>query len=181
MTTNNKTNAANNAANKELTFGYWKDGKDIAVKAIRVAAVATQFSEGKQQIAVTTEKPFITMNADGDFVEGNTLWFYPSILFDALEKSIRDEDTQYVLSRVRALSNAEKRNERLRLFLIGARFYVTRQTHAVGEVSDRGHAYQQDCFSTRIKEVILSDTGRRVIKQTLAAIDAADMQTFSMI
>ena len=131
-----------------------------------------------KQIAVTTSAKFVSINADGDYVETNTLWFYPSVLFDALEQSLHDEDDQYVIARVRALADADKRNERLRLILIGARIDVRRQTHAAGEVSDKGHAYTQDCFSTRITNIRLGDAGKRVMRQTLAAIDAADMQTF---
>lgn len=173
-------NAANTAADNAtmLTFDYWKNGADVFLKVLRTSAIATQFSEGKQQIAVTTSAKFVSINADGDYVETNTLWFYPSVLFDALEQSLRDEDDQYVIARVRALADAEKRNERLRLILIGARIDVRRQTHAAGEVSDKGHVYNQDCFSTRITGIHLGNAGKRVMRQTLAAIEAADMQTF---
>lgn len=169
-------NAADNAA--KHTFDYWKDGIEVELKVLRTSAIATQFSEGNKQIAVTTSAKFVSINADGDYVESNTLWFYPSVLFDALEQSLRDEDDQYVIARVRALADADKRNERLRLILIGAKIKVLRQTHAAGEVSDKGHAYTQDCFSTRIVSISLGDAGKRVMRQTLAAIEAADMQMF---
>lgn len=173
----NVTNEAADMATM-LTFDYWKDGRDVFLKVLRTSAIATQFSEGSKQIAVTTSAKFVSINADGDYVETNTLWFYPSVLFDALEQSLHDEDDQYVIARVRALADADKRNERLRLILIGARIDVRRQTHAAGEISDKGHAYTQDCFSTRITGIRLGDAGKRVMRQTLAAIDAADMQMF---
>ena len=173
-------NVTNNAADNTAkhTFDYWKDGIDEEVKVVRASAIATQFSEGNKQIAINTAEKFVAINADGDFVKTNTLWFYPSVLFDALEQSLHDGDDQYVIARVRALSNADKRNERLRLILIGATIKVRRQTHAAGETSDKGHEYTQDCFSTRVVDVRLGDAGKRVMRQTLAAIDAADMQTF---
>ena len=178
--TNNAANAANNAENNAnaFTFEYWAKGADVNLKVLRTAAVATQFSGDSKQIAITTAEKFVSINADGDYVEANTLWFYPSVLFDALEQNLRDDDDQYVIARVRALADADKRNERLRLILIGARIFVRRQTHAPGEVSDKGHAYTQECFSTRIVGIRLGDAGKRVMRQTLAAIDAADMQTF---
>ena len=179
---NNPANAANNAENNAnaFTFEYWKDGAEVELKVLRTAAVATQFSEGRKQIAVATAEKFVGINSDGDFAEVNTLWFYPSVLFDALEQSLRNEDDRYTIARVRALADAEKRNDRLRLILIGAKIKVRRQTHAPGEVSDTGHAYEQECFSTRIVSISLGDAGKRVMRQTLAAIEAADMQTFML-
>lgn len=173
-------NVTNNAADNvaKHTFDYWKDGIEVELKVLRTAAVATQFSEGRKQIAVSTAEKFVGMNGDGDYTEVNTLWFYPSVLFDALEQSLCNDDDQYTIARVRALADAEKRNDRLRLILIGAKIKVLRQTHAVGEVSDKGHAYDQECFSTRIVSISLGDAGKRVMRQTLAAIEAADMQTF---
>lgn len=183
---NNAANAANNAANNTaetanvFAFEYWQEGVEVELKVLRTAAVATQFSEGRKQIAVTTAEKFVGMNGDGDFAEVNTLWFYPSVLFDALEQSLHNEDDRYTIARVRALADAEKRNDRLRLILIGAKIKVRRQTHAPGEVSDTGRAYEQECFSTRIVSISLGDAGKRVMRQTLAAIEAADMQTFML-
>ena len=64
-------NAADNAA--KHTFDYWKDGIDEEVKVVRTSAIATQFSEGNKQIAINTAEKFVAINADGDFVETNTL------------------------------------------------------------------------------------------------------------
>lgn len=173
-------NVTNETADKAtmLTFDYWKSGADVFLKVLRTSAVATQFSGDSKQIAITTAEKFVSINADGDYVESNTLWFYPSVLFDALEQNLRDDDDQYVIARVRALADTDKRNERLRLILIGATIKVRRQTHAPDEVSDKGHAYTQECFSTRIVSIRLGNAGKRVMRQTLAAIDAADTQTF---
>ncbi len=44
-------------------------------KVLRTSAIATQFSEGNKQIAVTTSAKFVSINADGDYVRSQYAGF----------------------------------------------------------------------------------------------------------